>query len=92
VGALLMRSLLILLLLALVLGPLRRPLLRHARFTVPAIIGGILGLALGCFLATRAGLPPLFAALLVLVVAGALAMHLGEACKNYIDRIFGPRK
>ena len=84
-----MRLLLLLLLLALLLGPLRRPLLRRATFAIPAMAGGIIGLALGSFVASRAGIPAPMAALLSLVAAAAIGVSFGEAFKNWFDRTFG---
>jgi 4-hydroxybenzoate polyprenyltransferase len=79
------------LVIALLLGPLRRPVLKHARFTIPAIAGGVVGFLLGSYVATMAGLPPPLAALLSLVAAGALALNLGEASKDWFDRTFGKK-
>lgn len=90
-GAVSMRLLLPLVVIALFVGPLRRPILRDARFTIPAIAGGIAGLLLGSFLATMAGLPPPLAGLVSLVAAGALALNLGEASKDWFDRVFGKK-
>jgi len=87
-----MRILLLFLALALLLGPLRRPYLRHARFTFPATIGAIIGFAIGAFIAARAGLPSPLGGLLALVAAGALALHAGEAAKTWVDRVFGPKE
>jgi len=92
VGALLMKTLLLLLIIALLLGPLRRPYLRHARFTVAATLGGLAGLALGGFLAAKAGLGSPFGGLLAIVLAAALAVNIGQACKEWFDRVFGPKE
>ena len=92
VGAVRMRLLLILLLLVVLLGPLRRPLLRHARFTIPGIAGGMAGLAFGSFVAARAGVPAPLAALIALTAAAALGLSFGEACKEWFDRVFGPKE
>jgi peptidoglycan/LPS O-acetylase OafA/YrhL len=87
-----MKLLLLLLVVALLLGPLRRLYLRHARFTIPATIGGLVGLILGAFIAAQAGLPSPLGGLLAMVAAGALAVHAGESCKAWCDRVLGPKE
>ena len=84
-----MRLLLVIFVIALLVGPLRRPLLRRATFTIPAIAGTIVGLGLGMFVAARAGIPGPMAALLGLGAAAAMGVSLGEAFKNWFDRTFG---
>jgi len=76
----------------LTIGPLRRPILRRAGFTIPAIAGGVVGLVLGSALAAYVRLPPGMAGVVALLGAGAMAMYLGEAFKGWFDRVFGPRK
>jgi len=96
VGDLLMRIVLFLVIVALLLGPLRRPLLKplfitHARFTIPAIAGGVVGLLLGCYVATMAGLPPALVGLLSLAAASALALSAGQGSKDWFDQTFGKK-
>ena len=55
VGAIPVRTIVILIILALLLGPLRRPFFRHGRFTIPVVIGGAVGWALGAYMATLTG-------------------------------------
>ena len=91
-----MRTLLLLATIALLLGPLRRPitkplLVTHTRFTVPALVGGIAGFLLGAYVAALAGLPPPFPLLVSLMTAAALAVNLGEASKDWFDRTFGKK-
>lgn len=83
-----MKILLLLLLLALFLGPLRRPYLRNARFSIPATVGAAGGLVLGFYLVGRAGAPPFLA----LVLAAALGVSFGEAVAGWCDKVFGPRE
>ena len=83
---------LILILLALLLiGPLRRPYLRRARFTVPATIGAIVAFAVGMCVMTLAGVPPPLSFLIPLAMAAGAALGLGESCKTWCDRTFGER-
>jgi quinol-cytochrome oxidoreductase complex cytochrome b subunit len=83
---------LVLILLALLLiGPLRRPYLRRARFTVPATIGAIVAFAVGMCVMTLAGVPPPLSFLIPLAMAAGAALGLGESCKVWCDRTFGER-
>jgi hypothetical protein len=75
----------------LLLGPLRRPYLRHAIFTVPATVGAIAGYAAGNFVVGLATTPPLIALLLPWVLAFGLGISLGEFCKAWCDQTFGER-
>ena len=55
VGAIPVRTIIIVVVLALLLGPLRRPFFRYGRFTIPVVIGGAVGWALGAYMATLTG-------------------------------------
>ena len=79
-------------LLELFLGPLRRPYLRHARYTVPATIGALLGLGIGSYVGRRASMPPPHTAVLAMVMAIGLATSFGQAFKSWYDHTFGPKK
>lgn len=96
VGVLLMIAMFLILfviaLLLLFLGPLRRPYLRHARFTVPATIGASVGLGLGIYVAAKAGLTPPASILLPLAMAIGLAIGMGGSCKSWCDRVLGKKE
>jgi hypothetical protein len=70
-------------------GPLRRPFLRHGRFTIPCMIGIFIGLGIGAAVALLAGLPEGLAGLVGIVTGIGLGCSLGEGFKNWCDRIFG---
>lgn len=74
------------------LGPLRRPYLRNGRFTIPATIGLFIGLGIGGVVAQLAGLPPGLAGLVGLVTGIGLACSFGEGFKKWCDRVFGRRE
>ena len=84
-----MSVLLLIILVVLSVGPLRRPFLRHARFTVPAAIFTPIGAVLGAILAGMVGAPPALVLLFAAVVGIGLGASAGEACKNYFDRVLG---
>ena len=85
-----MSTFLVIGLLILLVGPLRRPFLRHARFTVPAFLVNGIGAGIAGTLAQIAGLPLLLASLVAIVVGLSLGLTAGEAYKKWCDRIFGP--
>jgi len=87
-----MKYLIPILLVILFIGPLRRPYLRHARFTIPATIGFLLGTAVGAVTAELAGLPPFAGAVLAWALSIGLAASLGGAFKGWCDRTFGPKE
>ncbi len=86
-----MRILLLLLAVVLLAGPLRRPYLRNARFTLPATVGGIVGLSIGGLLASAIPASPV-SALLPLVIGGALAICFGQSAKQWCDQVFGRKQ
>lgn len=83
-----MKSLLLITVIILCLGPLRR----NARFFIPAAFGLFIGFGVGFFAARMAGLPEGLAGLVGLATAIGLACSLGEAFKRWCDRVFGPRQ
>ena len=91
-GIVQMRILLVVIVVVLLLGPFRRPYLRHARFSIPATIGCLAGLGLGMSLAAKSGLPPVAATLLMFSLAFGFAIGGGEAVKNWCDKVFGKRE
>jgi len=89
VGVLLMKLLALLLFLAVLLGPLRRPFFRNARFTVPAAVAAVAGLAVGSVLVAKAGLSGLAALLVPFAIACSLASAFGKAFKGWCNEVFG---
>lgn len=83
--------LILIIILLLLAGPLRRPYLRHAAFTVPATVGGIAGFLFGMFVMALAGTPAPFSLLIPLAMAVGAALGLGESVKAWRDRTF-PRE
>ena len=84
--------LLLIVLIVLFLGPLRSPLFRNWRFTVPATVGFVFGFGVGIFAARMARLPDAAVGLVGLTVAIGLACSLGGALKGWCDKVFGPRQ
>lgn len=80
----------------LLLGPLRRPLLRpclrHARFTVPAMIAFPVSFAIIYASATAGGAPSQAVVLFALPAAFLFACLFGAEIKRWYDRVFGPRQ
>ena len=91
-GTLSMKTLLLIVILVLIFGPLRRPLLRHIRFLLPAITGAVLGLGLGGYIIAKSGVQGPITILLPLTLAGGLAVTLGEGVKSWSDRVFGRKE
>ncbi len=87
-----MKTLLFMAALLLLLGPFRRPYLRHGRYTLPATVGGVLGLCIGRFVGCKAGLSPPLTALLAIAMSVGLANSFGHAFKNWHDRTFGEKR
>lgn len=79
-------------LLILLLGPLRRSLLRHARFTVPAMIAFPVSFAIIYASATAGGAPSQAVVLFALPAAFLFACLFGAEIKRWCDRVFGPRQ
>lgn len=74
------------------LGPLRRPLLRSARFTIPAMVGFLVCFAIIVASATMGGAPSEVAVLFGLPAAFLFACLFGAEIKKWCDRVFGPRQ
>lgn len=87
-----MRILFIIILVALFVGPFRRPFLRYASFTIPATLGALAGLGIGIYVATKAGVVAPMSFLLPLAIALVMGFSLGEAGKNWCDQTFGKDK
>jgi len=83
--------LVLILLTLLLIGPIRRPYLRHARLLVPATIGAVVAFAVGMGVMTLAGVQPPLSFLIPLAMAAGAALGLGESCKVWCDRTFGER-
>jgi len=91
VGGSAMIWILVILGLLLLLGPLRRPLLRHARVSVPLVLGAVGGALVGLFAAGRAGLGAPESMALMLALAVGFGLGFGQACKRWCDQYLGPR-
>ena len=87
-----MRIVFLIIVIVLFVGPLRRPFLRHGRFTIPAMIGLFIGSGIGGAVAILASLPPELGGLVGIVTGIGLGCSLGEGFKNWCDRIFGRRE
>ena len=85
-----MNWLVFMLILIVLIGPLRRRVFgRHTiTFSVPAIIGGIVGLIYGCRAQASGAMIPG----LPLICAFFGAGILGLACKDMLDDLFGSKK
>lgn len=79
---------LLIVVIVLLVGPLRRPLLRNARFTVPALLIFLVSFAVIVASATMGGAPSQLAVLFGLPAA----CLFGAEIKKWCDRIFGPRQ
>ena len=87
VGAVQMKTIIVLVLLALLLGPLRRPFFRYGRFTIPAVIGGMLGWILGLGMAAHIGLSYVYSPYLPWIGALMGAIAGIEGFKELSDRM-----
>lgn len=87
-----MKVLLLLLLLAVLFGPLRKSFFGNAPFTIPATVGLLVGFGLGSFVAGMAGLPGPLALLLALTAGAALAVSFGGVVKSWFNDTFGEKK
>lgn len=87
-----METLVLIVVIILFLGPLRRPFLRHSRFTIPFTIGLFIGFGVGGLLAEAAGLPPELAAFVGLVMGIGFGCSLGETISNWCQRVFGRKE
>ena len=84
-----MKTLLLIALFVFLVGPLRRPILRHGRFTIPALIGGIAGVAVGSYLVAKVQLTSPASLLLPIAMAVSFAAGIGQTCKEWLDGMFG---
>jgi len=92
-GALLVKTAIIIVAVVLFLGPLRRPYFRNARFTIPATFGGLAGFLLARYVVLQNNMPlPVMNAVLPLAVGFGMAWGTGETAKQWCDRVFGPRE
>ena len=78
--------------LVLFLGPLRRPFLRNARFTIPATVGFFTGFGIIIMAARASGVLRGEVVLLGLLAAIVFACLFGEELKKLCDRVFGPKQ
>lgn len=81
----------LILLMIILLGPLRRPYLRHGRYTIPATAGLIVGLIVGSYVMSLAGVSGLMALAIPIAMALGLAGLWGQTAKGWSDRTFGER-
>ena len=73
----------------LVFGPLRKPYLHAARFTIPATLGGIGGFLLGVHIVSSFSVAPPLSRFMPLMMAIGVGMGLGEGVKAWCDQTFG---
>jgi hypothetical protein len=83
-----MMTLIVILAVLLLIGPLRRPYLRHAVFSVPATLGGIICYFVGAHVMALAGVAPPFSTLIPLAMGIGGAMGFGESVKAWCDKTF----
>ena len=83
-----MKIIVLILLACVLLGPLRRPFLRHGTFTVLALIGLIAGYLAGSFVMALARVPQPMSVLIPLAMAAGAGLGFGESCKAWCDRVF----
>jgi len=72
--------------LVLLIAPLRKGFFTHWRFTIPAAGALVGGLMFAGFLVSF-GVP----AWAMLILPPLLALHIGAACKAWLDQNLGPR-
>jgi hypothetical protein len=81
-----MKGFFFLLTLWLILFPLRRVLLRHWRFSFPALLGAFLGFIVAVLTEVPGGKPLLLDLILIIVPA----LIIGENGQEYLKRVFPP--
>ena len=84
-----MNTLLLIVIALLILGPLRRPLLRHWTVFIPAIIAGVAAFALGSYVVIKSGVHHPVAALIPYAMAAGAAFGAGPAAKLWFDGLLG---
>jgi hypothetical protein len=82
-------TLLIVLGLLLLLGPLRKTFVRHGRFSIAAIAGAAAGYIAGAYVMALAAVPPPLSFLIPAAMAAGAALGFGESCKAWCDRVLG---
>jgi len=75
----------------LLLGPLRRPYLRHAAYTLPFTAGFIGAFLFGSYVMGLAGVSAPYSFLIPAAMGIGAALGLGERCKAWCDQTFGGR-
>ena len=76
----------------LLLGPLRRPYLRHAAYTLPFTAGFIGFFLFGSYVMGLAGVSAPYSFLIPTAMGIGAAVGLGERCKAWRDETFSPRE
>jgi hypothetical protein len=76
----------------LLLGPLRRPYLRHAAYTLPFTAGFIGFFLFGIYVMGLAGVSAPYSFLIPAAMGIGAALGLGERCKAWRDETFGSRR
>ena len=87
-----MKVLLLIVFSVLFLGPLRRPLLRTARFSIPAMVGFVIGLGIVLFATCGLGVPSGVIILIGTLAGLVMACLFGAEIKRWCDQVFGPRQ
>ena len=88
VGALLMTALIVLIVVLLLIGPLRRPYLRNWRFTFGATAAWIMGYIFSWWAINLVHMGPPMSVLMPLILPFGMAIIIGEAVKGWFDRVF----
>ena len=87
-----MKVLLLIVFSVLFLGPLRRPLLRTARFSIPAMVGFVIGLGIVLFATHGLGVPSGVIILIGPLAGLVMACLFGAEIKKWCEQVFGPRQ
>ena len=89
-----MKVLLLIVSLVLFFGPLRRPLFGNgrARFSIPAMVGFIIGLGIVFFATCGLGVPSGVIILIGPLAGLVMACLFGAEIKRWCDQVFGPRQ
>jgi hypothetical protein len=89
VGDQVIMKLIMIVVILLLLGPLRRLYLTHAAFAIPATVGAVSFYLLGAYIVARSGLQSPVLALIPFAMGVGGALGLGESVKNWCDKTFG---
>jgi hypothetical protein len=81
-----MRILAVIIIVLLLLGPLRRPFLNHARVAIPGLAGLILGCCIGLYVGQRAGLSGTYTFILAITIGISLSSGFVETTREWCHR------